>query len=140
MNDINKAKELLKDDVTCVLIKDDIVYTSNLKGVAPLLSYVNQNINVEGFCVADKVIGKASALLCAYLKVKEIYAETLSEDGKKILEEYKIPYSYKTLVPFILNRNKDDKCPMEKAVENCDDPNMAIKLLNDKVNSLRNGK
>ena len=140
MNDINKAKELLKDDVTCVLIKDDVVYTSKLKGVAPLLSYVNQNINVEGFCVGDKVIGKASALLCIYLKVKEIYAETLSNDGKKILEEYKIPYSYKTLVPFILNRSKDDKCPMEKAVENYDDPNKAIKLLNDKVNSLRNGK
>ena len=140
MKDLENAKQLLKDNLTCVMVNVDTVYTSDLKGIAPLLSYINQDINIEGFSIADKVIGKASALLCVYAKVKEVYAEILSEDGKKILEEYKIPYSYKTLVPFILNRNKDDKCPMEKAVENCDDPNMAIKLLNDKINSLRNGK
>lgn len=139
MKDLENAKQLLKDNLTCVMVKVDTVYTSDLKGIAPLLSYINQDINIEGFSIADKVIGKASALLCVYVKVKEVYAEILSEDGKKTLEENNIPYSYGTLVPQILNKTSDDKCPMEKTVENCDNPKEAVKLLNEKIASLRNG-
>ena len=139
MKDLENAKQLLKDNLTCVMVKVDTIYTSDLKGIAPLLSYINQDINIEGFSIADKVIGKASALLCVYAKAKEVYAEILSEDGKKTLEENNMPYSYGTLVPQILNKTGDDKCPMEKTVENCGNPKEAVKLLNEKIASLRNG-
>ena len=56
---------------------------------------------------------------------------------QEILEKYNIPYEYKTLVDKIINRTGDDICPMEKTVQDVDDPKIAYELLDAKIKSLR---
>ena len=63
-SDLLKAKKMLHEGgYTCVLCKSDKVYTSNERGVKPLLNWLDSNINLNDFCAADKVIGKAAAFL-----------------------------------------------------------------------------
>lgn len=140
MNDLLKAKELLKDDITCVLIKDEITYTSKENGIKPLMKAINANTDLKDFSCADKVIGKAQAFLCIYAGIKEVYGKTISKQAINILEKYHIPYEYENLVDYILNNNGDDMCPMEKTVIDIDEPGLAYKALKDKVAMLMANK
>ena len=137
MTDIEKAKELLKDDFTCALVKGETVYTSKDKGIAPVLRHLNEGTDLEGFCVADKIVGKAAASLFICAGIKEVYGEVMSVKGMAKLEEYDIPYTYGTQVDKIINRKGDDICPMERTVQDIDDPKEAWKALDEKVRSLR---
>ena len=118
-----QAIELLKQNhYTCVAIKDDIIYHSNLKGIAPLLNPMLENEKYfEGKEVADKVIGKSAAMLLIKSHVKHIHAVILSNHAKNILDTYHVSYTYEHLVPYIVNRTQDGMCPMEQTVLEIED-------------------
>ena len=136
MTDLEKAIGLLTGDLTCVLVKGDTVYTSDKKGIAPLIGFINEGRDLKGFSVADRIVGKAAASLIIHAGIKEAYGEIMSEKGMDKLDEYDIPYSFKTKVPRIINRRGDDICPMEKTVQDIDDPKEAYLALNEKIKSL----
>lgn len=137
MADLEKAKELLVDNKTCVLVKDETIITSELKGIMPIISLLSTNTDLEGYSVADRIVGKAAALLFVYAGIKEAYGEVMSETGMKVLEDFNIPYSYKIKTDKIINRTGDDICPMEKTVIEIDNPEDAYIALKKKVESLR---
>lgn len=124
---IEQAKvNLIKENASCSVIRGDFIYTSKDKGVKPILS--NLKIEEDFFLdayVADRVIGKAAALLLVKGKVKEIYGELISEHAIKVLEEYSIPFSYDTKVPYIMNRTHNGMCPLEESVLNITNPSEA---------------
>lgn len=116
-------------------------YSSFDTGIKPVISKINENKEYfKGLIVADKIIGKASAMLLILSGVKEIYCLVLSKAGKDILEKYNIPYHYETLTDYIVNRTGDGMCPMEKTVKDIDDLNDAYIALNNKMEELRNEK
>ena len=57
--------------------------------------------------VADKVVGKAAALLCVYSDIVATYAVTASESGLEVLRKNGIPYEFDTQVPVILDAKKN---------------------------------
>ena len=136
MTNLEKAKELLVDNKTCVLVKDDSVITSELKGIMPIISLLNANTDLKGYSVADRIVGKAAALLFAYAGIKEVYGEVMSEAGMKTSERFNIPYTCKIKTDKIINRTGDDICPMEKTVIDIDNPVDAYIALKKKVESL----
>lgn len=116
-------------------------YTSFDSGIKPVISKLNEDINYfKGLIVADKIIGKASAMLLTLSGIKEIYCIVLSKAGKDILDKYNIEYHYETLTDYIINRKGDDMCPMEKTVKDIDDLNKAYNALNNKIKELQNEK
>ena len=137
MKNVDIAKELLKDAKTCILVKENVIYTSEKKGIAPVLGYLKEGTDLTGFSVADRIVGKAAAMLFVKAGITEAYAEVLSKDGAAFLEKYNIPYSYGTLVEKIINRQGTDICPMEKAVQNIDDIDEGITALKAKVLELQ---
>jgi len=117
MTDLQKAKELLyKGKYTCVICKDDKVYTSDLRGVKPLVIWYSTSVSFDEFSAADKVVGKATAFLYLLLGVKFVYASVISRSALTLLKENDIVVEYETLVDYIVNRNRDGVCPFEKAV------------------------
>ncbi|HPU63190.1 MAG TPA: DUF1893 domain-containing protein [Mobilitalea sp.] len=132
---LSYAKEILiHSDCTCVAIKENKIYKSNLKGIMPIISKLKEDPQFfNGADVADEVIGRAAAMLLIYGKVRSIYTPLISEHAIKVLDEYQIHYEYEKKVPFILNRNKDGMCPMEQTVLNVDDPKLAYELLLKKI-------
>lgn len=124
---LEKAKMLLnKTDNTCVFCCDDVILTDKRRGVRPLLDLIEGQVDVTGFAVADKVVGKAAAFLYCLLKIKCLYARVISEPALAVLQEANIPTQYDQLVPAIQNRTKDGFCPMESAVWDLNSPEEAL--------------
>lgn len=130
-----KLLKELKDNNYAIIASNG--YYSYDTGIKPVIDRLNENIDYfKDLIVADKIIGKASAMLLCLSKVKEVYCIVLSVQGKAILEKYQIPYHYETLTDAIINRKGDDICPMEKAVSNIDDLLQAYNALKDKLKAI----
>ncbi len=136
MTDLERAKSILNEGHTCVLVKNDEVIIYDKTGIAPMMDVLANKINVNDFSVADKIVGKAVAMLMALAKVKNVYAEVISYGAIKVLEENGISYSYKVLTDKIINRSGTDICPMEKTVANIEDLYKAYEALKLKFESL----
>ena len=134
-----KAKKLLEENgYTCVLLKDNKEFFSRERGVKPLLNLIDSQEDFSGFFASDKVVGKAASMLYILLKVKEIFAEVISEPALEILQKNGIKIFYNNLVKRIENRNKDGFCPMEEVVLNCNSPKSAYFLIKEKLIFLQN--
>ena len=131
MNDIQKAKRLLNDEkATLVAVNNGECYISHNRGVTPILSLIDEKPQLlRGASVADKVIGKAAAMLLAKYGVKEIHAVLVSERALGYLKNKEIRITYDTAVDHIINRDKTDMCPMEKCVLETDDEGEAEALI-----------
>lgn len=122
MNDLEKAKSLLTDEITCVVSKGETVYVSSYRGVRPILTWIKEGKDLTGFSVADKVIGKAAASLAVYAGIRYAFGATMSKSGLEYLSKNHVEASYGTLTQAIMNHAGDDYCPMEKAVASCISP------------------
>ncbi len=136
MTDLEYAKSELANH-TLVLCKERSLITSDKHGVAPMLDFLSDELDLSGYSAADIVVGKAVAMLFVLAKIKEVHAEVLSFEGKEYLEKNNIKVTYNKLIPHILNRTKDDLCPMEKVVHSLDNPSEAFVALKNKILELR---
>lgn len=130
-----KAIELLHEgNYSIVVIKGTKQFTSTKRGIAPILELIDTDLAMlEAAIVADKVIGKAAALLLAYGNIQSVYADILSEHAIQILDQYHIAYTYHTRVPYIINRMNTGMCPMESRVLTVNDAMKAPQLLKQAV-------
>ncbi len=94
---------------------------SDKRGISAMMEYIAVGEDLNGFAVADIIVGKAAAMLFVKAGIKEVYARTLSLGGKETLERYGIKYSYSHITDRIINRRGDGACPMESAVKDIDD-------------------
>ncbi len=112
-------------------------YFSYDSGIRPVIDRINEKEDFfKDLEVADKIIGKASAMLLTLSGVKKVHAIVLSRAGKDIFEKYGIEYSYDELTDYIVNRRGDGMCPMEMTVKDIDDLREAYEALRKKTASL----
>ncbi len=119
------------------LCKDGVCLYSVRRGIAPMMGFIGSGVDLRGYSVADVVVGKAAALLFVKCGIKRVYAKTLSEYAKKILELYGLDFEYSVLTERIINREGTDVCPMEKAVINNDNPEAAYGIMKNKLMQLK---
>jgi len=137
MKDLEKAKQiLLADNLTCVLCRQNAVFTTTLRGVKPLVMWHQSRQNFLGFSAADKVVGKATAFLYVLLGVKAVFAKVMSKSALKVLTENNIKAQYDELVDNIINRKGDGICPFEAAVLSTDNPDVAYAEILNKMQEL----
>ena len=122
---IELAKETLKNNnLTCVIANEnEVIFKSNKKGVTPLMDYIIENHNGE-FYLADKVIGKAAALLCLKANIKHVFTTIISTPAIAIFKSNNISFEYIKEVPRIKNRDGTSLCPMESLSEGISDYNI----------------
>ena len=97
MENLEIAKTtLLENDYSIVLVKEnEIVNTSRKNGLLPILDLYNNDKSIlESAIVADKVIGKAAALILKEANIKELYAKLISENAIELLDKTNIKYKY----------------------------------------------
>jgi iron complex outermembrane receptor protein len=128
---MNLKESLLKNDYSIVASNG---YFSFETGIRPILLAMKDDISFfEGTSVADKIIGKASAMLLTLSGVKEVYTPVLSKAGRQIFEKYGVKYAYDELAEYIINRKGDGMCPMEMTVKDINDLNEAYESLRRKL-------
>lgn len=138
MTDFEQAKELFETGrYSCVLFRDGTAYTSTEKGVAPLVGWLTDHIDIRGFSAADKIVGKAAALLFVLGGLKEVYAPVMSEAALDVFSRHRIHAEYQTLVQGIMNRSGTGPCPMERAVSNLENPEEALEAIRQKLKVLQ---
>ncbi len=138
MDNLEKAKNALSDgNFTCVVCDGFKEYTSTMRGVAPLLKWLDEGINLQGFSAADKVVGKGAAYLYILLEVKEIYANVISRPALDTLKKHNIPTSYAILTEAVKNRDNAGLCPIESAVMNIDNPHDALTAIRNRLELLK---
>lgn len=114
-----QQKEETKNDG----IEKHHVLTFDGRGVSDLFRLFHESPDVlKGALLADKVVGKGAAALMALGKVKEVYADVISESAFALLEQEGIRVSYGKLVPYIINRAGTGMCPVESRCQSCQTP------------------
>lgn len=127
MRDLEVATALLHHSPWSLLAvrEGQTIYTTTGNGVKPLL----EAPGLQGAAAADRVVGRAAALLLVGLGVVGVHACTLSQGGERILRLYGLPYTYDRRVEYIKNQAGTDRCPFERAVEGVEDPEEAVRRL-----------
>lgn len=75
--------------------------------------------------------------MCKKSGIKSVFAKTLSENGKRIFEFYRIDCEYEVLTEKIINRSGTDICTTGKAVMGADDPEEAYAILKNELKQLQ---
>ncbi len=138
IDELTYAEGMLKrGGYTLVICSGGRVQFSEEKGIRPLLELADSGEDWSGSYAADKIVGKAAAMLYAHLKVKAVFAEVLSESAKDVFEKYGVEYRYDTLTENIINRKGTGLCPMEETVQSTDSPNDALAAIRNKLIELK---
>lgn len=132
-----KLKNLLEEgNYTCVLSDGKEVISSTERGVKPLIKFIESGKSFKNFSAADKVVGKAAALLYALMGISRLYAAVISEEALAVCKNYDISVEYGAVTQKIINRKGDGICPMEEAAAGVSEPYAAFKAVKEKLEKL----
>lgn len=139
MNDIEAAIINLEGN-TLALCKDGNVIVSDKRGVAPMVDFLRDGREFSGYCAADRVVGKATAMLFVKAGIKEVYAEVISESAEAFLKSHGIRCSFDKRTERIMNHAKNGPCPMESLVAEIDDVETGVVMITNKLDEMRAAK
>ena len=134
--DLARALLIANKDATLVAVRGDEIVVCRDRGVKPLLKMVAEGRSLKGFSVADKVVGKAPALLYAVLGPEAVFSHVMSWTGRAVLLAAGIFVSHDVLVPHISNRAKSAQCPMDESVTNIWEPYEAVSVLEERARQM----
>jgi hypothetical protein len=107
-----------------------VIASSREHGVRPLLDAVTSvGENLSGAVIGDRVVGRASAMLCIYCGVRAVYTPLASETALGELAAAGIPVIVDGTAPAILNRDGTDRCPFEKMTDGLSSPAEVVETL-----------
>lgn len=130
--------ELEGGNYSLVVVKDGRMIAGKTgRGIAPLLQLINEASDMlKDAVLADKVVGRAAALLVANKFLKMVYSPVMSQGALQVLDSYRVPYAYGTLVSVILRRDGSGQCPLEVRVQGQTDPDIGREIISQFVNEL----
>lgn len=123
---------------SCVIRKEEI-RTFTQRGVADLYDLLNQHpVFLHGAQVADKVVGKAAAVLMVLGRVQEVYTDIISEPALVLLRRANIKLDCMQVVPRIQNRDRTGWCPLETLCYEENSLEILYSIIHDFVERMRN--
>lgn len=132
MNDLDIAKSrLYEENLTLAIVKNGaLMYSTKSHRISGFLDAIEDcGENLNGSSLADRVVGKAVALLCVYSKIKEVYADVLSQKAQVVLKQNDIACNWSKLVSNVLDMSRADICPFERAAAGISDPEKLYETL-----------
>jgi len=136
MTDLEIAKQKLNSDALAfVIVKDGaLLRTGAREGIGELIETVDAlGENLRGAALADKIVGKAVAMVARAANLRAVYSPLMSQAACDALAVAQIEFEYDRLVPLILNKRNDGPCPMERLTLPIDEPQQAVAALREFV-------
>jgi len=139
---LEQLKQYIKQpDVVCALSNGNITLTSNLAGVRPWMQWLREcPETLINATVADRVVGKAAAMLMIKAGIKALHTPLMSQHAYLYLRNQSIEFTFDQIVPYITNREKNDICPLEKVVLDESDAEIGYQKICEKIAILMNKK
>ncbi|MFN8485830.1 MAG: DUF1893 domain-containing protein [Anaerolineae bacterium] len=107
----------------------EILWASDEPGVRSLLAAAASKRSIRGAALADRIVGRAAALVVADAGLAAVHGVVMSEGALAQLTGAGIAASYGSLVPRILNKPQTDLCPLEKLTQGIETPAEAVAAL-----------
>ncbi len=139
MRDIGTAKTALGEHSIAIVCRGEC-FTDDGRGISPMLDLIGRETDLRGASVADRIVGRAAALLFLYAGVHEVWATVISRPALATLLSAGVFCRYDSLTENIINRKGDGICPMEGAVRGIYDPETAYHLLLRKRDEMRQAR
>lgn len=142
MDSLEVAKLTLADGgYTCVIASGGkVIFTSRERGVKPLVDYYHQWGQAHpGAALADKVIGRAAAMLARLACIGEVYAGVISAPALEELEKAGITAGFGEKVEAVRNRAGTGLCPMEQLSQGVEDPREMLARVEDFLAKIAKG-
>jgi hypothetical protein len=133
---LNLARDIMQtSDSSVVVIKNSQILTKKKgDGIRPLLEAIEEvGEQMQGCIIGDRILGKASALLCRYAEVSAVYSPQGTKTAIALLIIGGVPSQIEQMIPYITNRTGDGMCPFEKMLENTTEPEEAYEILTEKL-------
>lgn len=98
-DDLIKAKNIMNSSANnCVLCKGNSIYSSTKRGVKPVQEWVENGVDLKGYCVANKIVDKVAASTYVLVGIEEVYASIMSNLAQRILQTHGIKCSCNELL------------------------------------------
>ncbi|MDZ7671934.1 MAG: DUF1893 domain-containing protein [Halanaerobiales bacterium] len=129
--------ELNNSEYSLIIVKSNkIVYKSKKESVGSIVGLLENNPEIlKDAIVADKIIGRAVAMICDYSSVNFCYGKIVSKGAVDIFEKRNLEYEAENIVKAIKNRDNTDLCPIEKLTLDVDDSEEGIKRIKEFINN-----
>jgi len=125
VEDIDLARSLLEQEKwNLVIVKEGkVLFSSRERGVGAFFQAVqSKKRGLHKAAVADRIVGRAVAMLCLYARVRSVYAEIASQGAIDMLKRSGVSVDSKNTVAYISNYDGTDLCPFEKLAGTCQKP------------------
>ncbi|UCD13980.1 MAG: DUF1893 domain-containing protein [Thermoplasmatales archaeon] len=132
IQDIDIVREILTESEYSIVVAKNgaILAKKQGDGIRPIIEAIDElKRDMKGSTVGDRILGKASALLCVYAKVAGVYAPQATKTAIAVLIRAGIPGQTDELVPYIKSRYEDNICPFERMLSDIDSPEEAYRVL-----------
>jgi hypothetical protein len=136
VKDLNLAREALStSDCSIVVISYGKIWKKKKgDGIKPFLEVIEEmGDDIHGSVIGDRILGRASALLCRYVKAQGVYSPQGTKTGIALLIMGGVPCQVDRLIPIIKNKAGDGPCPFEKILKDIISPEEAYKILKEKI-------
>ena len=137
IDDMDRARKVLSTtDCSVVVVKNGSILTKKQgNGIKPILEAIEElGQDMRGSIIGDRILGKASALLCVYAKASGVYSKQATKTAIAVLIRAGIPGQTDEMIPYIKNRRGDGLCPFEKMLSDTDSPEDAYGILKKTLN------
>jgi hypothetical protein len=128
MDDLEIATFALeKENLSFAVAKNGkIIFKGKANGIVDFLIAIrNLGEELNDSSVADRIMGKATAMLSIRSKVKNIYAKLMSKYAISALKQNGIPFVCERKTDVILNRARTSICPFESMAIQSNNPEEA---------------
>jgi hypothetical protein len=119
-HEIELTRKMINENgMGLVAIKDGkVLIQAQDRGVRPFVQAVmDLGEKLGGAVIGDRVVGRASAMLCIYSGAVAVYTPLVSDNAAEELRTANIRLVADETTPRILNRDGTDVCPFEKMTE-----------------------
>lgn len=117
---------------------DEVIFSSASKGVAPLIEAIDSigRRRLRGVVTADRIVGKAAALLNAHMGAGEVHALLISAAAKEALTYHRLRFVFLEETEALKSPDGVLPCPFERLVRDISDPNEAYVRIKAKLAEL----
>jgi len=143
MEDLRIAKKRLKEKgLTLSIIKEKkILFETSSHGISGFLRAIKElGERLDKASAADKIIGKAVALLCLCAGIDRVYGSVMSREAQELFEESTVHAEWDELVDNIAGHFESETCIFEKLAAEITEPAEAYKKLKALHDSLEQRK
>lgn len=103
---------------TCIVLDgSEVIFTSTDKGVKPLRMFFKTYGKWQRpITVIDRIMGKGAVMLAIICGANQVITPTMSQPALELAQMYHLDVKVENVVPYIINRTGDGRCPIETAV------------------------